>query len=165
MREVGNVQHCVSSIVLDPQQDRHHYHLVYATRSLKGLMAFRQVEEKALVAQREMRARVRAERRMARSDQLKLYDGDVLDTRYMDELIERYQKQAQEQVTDLLQQRTSVPYDDVVARGLSFPTISNNIVKQWLKEWKRKGLVEFQGLKPGARVPKVNSQHAVRWLE
>lgn len=165
VREVGGFEHCVSSVVLDPQHDRQHYHLVYGTRSLKGLVTFREVEEKALEAQREMRTGVRASRRMERSDQLELYGGEVLDSRYMDELIERYRSQARQDVERLLQQRRVVPYEEVVSSALSSPATSHRVLKTWLKQWKKAGWVLYEGLGQREQVPKVGRRHRLRWLE
>lgn len=69
----GGYRHCVSSVVLKPTADRTHFHLVYATRSDEGLVAFREIERRGIELQREQRAKAQQRTRVDRSGQGELW--------------------------------------------------------------------------------------------
>ena len=51
LKEVGRYKYVADTVILNPYKDRTHYHLIYGTRNLAGLLAFREVERKAMQEQ------------------------------------------------------------------------------------------------------------------
>lgn len=163
VREAGGFPFCASTIVLDPIANRTHYHLVYATRSLRGLATFREVERSAMTEQEDLHGATRQEHRVAQSAQGELFAPHVIEASYVGELRTRYRDQAQAHVREQLTRMHQVPYEEVVKTALHFPMTAESDLKEWLKAWKSRGEVEFVGLDARERVPKINRHHAIRW--
>jgi three-Cys-motif partner protein len=165
VRTVGNFSHCTSTIVLHPGNDRTHYHLVYATRSLQGLLTFREIERDAMKAQSEVRAHTKRANRLVKTKQPEMFAPIVLDTPFIDELEERYRTRAEAETRlRLAPIGAEIPYDDLVGVALSWPTVNERILKEWLKSWQSTGEIELLGLSRGERVPKPERGHRVRRL-
>lgn len=159
LKVAGNFKHVVSAVVLNPLQDRTHFHLVYATRSDKGLQVFRQTERTALSHQAELRAVAEQRKREARG-QRDLFAAPVLAKPYIDELRQRYLGRAEEVIRQATPIGAQTPFNDVAIAGMLVPTISDQDVKDILKAERREGLVDFPGL--GAReVPQFGSNALV----
>ncbi|MBK8265287.1 MAG: three-Cys-motif partner protein TcmP [Nannocystis sp.] len=160
----GGFNHVGATIVLHPQQDRTHYHLVYATRSLHGLIAFRDSERKAFGAQHEVRAGARQRSRIDRNHQTELFTAPVMETPYMDLLRERYQSRARAAVEATLEEaRGEVPFDDIIGVALAFPLTSLSDLKSWLEDLKKQGRVTFVGQGAKERALKEGSKHRLSW--
>jgi len=164
VREEGNFQHVASAVVLNPQADRTHYHLIYGTRSLKGLITFREIEAKALQVQRDVRAKARAETRTERTGQLDLLEPAVTDTPYVSELMGRYQTRAFEQLAEALGTMGSIPYDEAICIALQSPMTAQRDVNAWLTERCEQGDLVVEGLVGRQRMPKLRAGHRLRWL-
>jgi len=57
VREVGNFTYTCPAVVLNPTEDRTHFHLIYATRHPKGVEVFKEVEKRAFEFQNDVRAK------------------------------------------------------------------------------------------------------------
>lgn len=161
--QAGDFTHCAATIILNPRHDRTHYHLVYATRSLHGLVAFRETERKATPEQREARAEARQRERVSTRGQGELFAAPVMETSYMAELQDRYQQRARAAVTTTLRERGEVDFDALVAIALQHPMTSLNDLKGWLGGWREHGAVEFVGLAGGERALAITRNHRLRW--
>lgn len=159
----GAFAHCAPTIVLHRHRDRTHYHLVYATRSLHGLIAFRETERQATPEQREVRAQAKQRERLSASPNLELFDAPVMDTSYMAELQQRYHGKARGAVAKILQEHKEIDFETLVATALRQPMTCLGDVKEWLNDWRSRGTVEFLGLNAGERALAVGKKHRVRW--
>ena len=166
VREAGGFKHVVSTVVLHPDRDRTHYHLIYATRSDAGLIAFRDVEAKALPQQQQIRAEKRRKKDQA-DDQIQLFEDDVLDASvsdYVTELMERYGALAEADAESRLKRGRPVPYDDLLSAALQFPTYSEKRLKEWIDDRRRAGHVQVDGLQGREYKPKRGKNHRIRWI-
>lgn len=136
----GPFPHTASTVVLNPKRDRTHYNLIYATRSIVGLQEFRRVEGKALELQEVVRSELQQQVRKQRG-QRELFDSRTLSTRYLDQLTQRYHEQAENELDDMFRGRGTLDYDDVAARLMEFPMVSERQVKDWLKERRKTGAI------------------------
>lgn len=164
VREVGGFAHCVSTVVVKPWNDSTHYHLVFATRSLKGLTTFRETEREAMSLQQTARAEAKQRKRES-GGQLELLGPTEMDSDYLTELCTRYQRKAHEAVDVALSKGGEIPYDALVATALSCPMTSERELKAWLDDLRKAGRIELLGLAPRARVPKVGENHRIRQLK
>lgn len=163
IREVGRFSHCGSTIVFDPQDDRTHYHLIYATRSRKGLIAFREIERGALRVQKEVRATAKESRRVDRTSQFGLFDPSTMDTPYLETLRGRYRDLARaDLLTELGPCGSEISYEMAVDCGLRRPMVSERDVKDLLAVLQREGRIEFVGLGEGKWRPKLGGDHRIR---
>lgn len=163
VREAGEFAHCAATVILNPQHDRTHYHLVFATRSLHGLIAFRETERESLPEQFEARAGARQRERVMKKGQLEILEAPAWETPYMAELQQRYQRRAREAVEGELRAGGEVEFDALVALALQQPMTSLADLKAWLGNWRRDEAVEYLGLAQGERVPAVKRGHRLRW--
>jgi three-Cys-motif partner protein len=154
VKAAGGFSHCTSAVIVNPSVDRTHYHLVYATRSVEGLVTFRDVERQAAETQRTLRGEVRARKELERSAQMPLFHQEPADSGYVDLLRERYRGRAEAALLAHLAKVDAAAYDDVLCDGLLFPFVSETIFKQILKRLQTEGTIEISGLKARERVPK-----------
>ena len=163
VRKAGNFAHVASAVVLHPKDDRTHFYLVYATRSLEGLRTFREIEDKAMQAQEKAHNRARQRSRVERTGQREMFGATVLGSSHQASLQTRCYGRARAAVQHLLTTQDVVPYDRLVVFALGHPMTSERRLKLWLKAWKASGDVEYLGLEAGKRVPKLRKGHTVRW--
>lgn len=157
---VGRYTYSASAIVLNPNKDRTHYHLVYATRSLKGLITFRETEAAAFPKQQRLRADVKRRQ----DTQKDLFSPAVLDSSlfdYSEVLRRRHHARADQHLKDLLSQGIPVPYEQVVAEALRFPMFSELDLKGWIS--RNAANLALLGLQGKERVLKLNRGHLLRW--
>jgi len=159
IRAEGRFSYCVSTVVLHPQVDRTHFHLVYATRSRRGLVAFREIERRAMREQRSVRATAKQATRAA--FQPALFAAEVLDTPYVEELATRYADRARNAVIEALGRTERMTYEHLVDQALLWPMVSETDLKVWLSEWCASGRVALHGLTGRERTPKLGAGHTV----
>lgn len=72
LRAAGGFNHVTSTRILKPLHDRAYFHLIYGTRSPKGIFEFREVERKVFTEQEHVRAIAQREDRETRTGQTEL---------------------------------------------------------------------------------------------
>jgi three-Cys-motif partner protein len=94
IRASGRFAYVTSTKILKPLQRRAYFHLIYATRSPKGIEEFRDVERRPVMTQEEVRAIAQREHRVQRTGQGELPFGDlnILSSSVEDERVAQYQK-------------------------------------------------------------------------
>lgn len=134
--EVGRFPYVATTVILHPTKDKAHFHLVYATRHLKGIEVFKNAERKALRLSESLRADARRRARESASGQIEFFDGSALpEIGYLAELQVHYERLALRAISDLLQEKKGeLPYDQVYATALRFPMVQEKFLKKWLKE-------------------------------
>ncbi|MCB9793075.1 MAG: three-Cys-motif partner protein TcmP [Alphaproteobacteria bacterium] len=165
LKSRGNFAHVGSAVILNPSMDKTHFHLIYGTRSLHGLVAFRDVEWSVFHKQTEVRDWVKQRKEEDRTRQFGLFGATEVSrsTTYNNMLVRRYQDPAEQCIQTLLRTKQDVSYDDLLAEALSYPLTRRALVNEWLTEWAREGRVELVGLGPRERVLKPEKGHRVRW--
>lgn len=161
--KAGGFEHCAPTVVLNPRHDRTCYHLVYATRSLHGLIAFRDTEREATPEQREVRAEAKQRERLMKGGQFEMFAAPVMETSYMAELQQRYHHRARAAVASRLCEGGEVELHALIATALQQPMTCLADLKDWLNDWREAGAVEFLGLGPGERALSVQKKHRLRW--
>lgn len=158
---VGGFPHVCNSIVLNPDKDSTHFNLIYATRSLKGVEAFKGVERRALEHHEHTRAQLRGSK-IERRDGPFLFGPEAFASRHYDMLRNRYLARARRAVADALNLRASVGYDEAFAIAMAHPLVWEADLKNWVQSWKSEGAVDVVGLKRGERVPKLKHGHILK---
>src|SRR5262245_64036600 len=74
VRQAGRYRHTCSAVVLYPEVDRSYFHLIYATRSRRGVQVFKEVERNAVEVMEKARAGEQQRRRVNRTKQPELFD-------------------------------------------------------------------------------------------
>jgi len=160
----GNFSYVCSAIVLHPEIDRTHFHLIYATRNPKGVEVFKDAEKKAMEVQEAARAGAHQRRRQVRTGQLDLLGSqDLHDPSHYNALRERYLAKSRSTVLSALEARRRVPYDDAWALALSQPMAWESDLKEWIKEWQKQGHLTVEGMRPRQRVPHRGEENLLIW--
>lgn len=142
----------------NPIADRTHFHLVYATRSIKGLEVFKDAEKQALIRAGAIRADAQRRDREARTSQAEFLTGsDAPATAYLEELAAHYAALARNSVQQLIREKRLLPYDTVYAVGMCFPLVRLASLREWIAE-----IADVENLGPSDRVAKVGSGHRVK---
>ena len=159
----GDYRYVCPAIVLHPKFNRTHFHLIYATRSPKGVEVFKSVEKKAMVVMEKDRAAVQQRKRVAKSGQQELsFAVEAMhDSHHYDSLRDRYLEKAKLKVLELLRSRGQVPFDDLWTETLSEPLVWESDLKDWIRQWAKEGTVQVEGMGPRDRVPKREANHRV----
>lgn len=163
VKEVGGFRHVCSAIVLKPEQDRTHFHLIYATRSQKGVEVFKEAEKSAMAVQESARAQAQERARVNQTGQPSLLSSDELhDPSHYDSLRDRYLGKARALVLSSLQTRGRVSYDEAWALAMSQPLTWESDLKSWIAEWRDR--VRVEGMKPRQRVPHLGESNTLVWI-
>jgi three-Cys-motif partner protein len=154
----GNFPHVPITLIPHPTNDRTHFHLVYATRHLKGVEVFKEAERKILYLAGEIRADAKRRKREARTNQSEFFDGtDLPETNYLQEQSTHYSALAREKVLDLLRAKGEVGYDEAYATAMRFPFVQTPALRDWILE-----IADFTNLGEREKVPKPNSGHRIK---
>jgi three-Cys-motif partner protein len=165
VKKTGGFTHTCSAPVLFPEFDRSYFHLIYATRSRKGVEVFKSVEKRAMEVMEERRSEAKQRKRVKRTRQPELFPATQMPhSRPIDELRLRNKGRAQQMILDLLKAEKRVPYERVWDLALCFPLVWDSDVKDWIKQWKAKGWIIIEGMKAGQRVPKLDEQNFLVWI-
>jgi three-Cys-motif partner protein len=166
--KTGHFNHTAAAMVLDRLFDRTRFHLIYATRSDKGIEVFKEAERKAMEEQERERAKAQQERREAKTGQRSFLSAEAFyNPNFYESLRERYLAKAKARVLETLQtSRQPVPYDGVWAIALESPLVWEGDLKEWVAQWRNKDnpTVDVLGLRPKQRVPKRGENHFLVWL-
>lgn len=156
--EVGRYSYVPITLVPHPVADRTHFHLVYATRSIKGLEVFKDAEKHALTRAGAIRADAQRRDREARTSQSEFLTGsDAPATAYLEELAKHYAALARTAVQQLIRKKRVVPYDAVYATGMCFPLVRLASLRDWIAE-----IADTENLGPSDRMAKIDSGHRVK---
>ncbi len=162
----GKFRFTAQAIVLHPENDRTHFHLIYATRNATGIAVFKEAEKAAMKEMQQVRAEARKrkhEKRMPVSGEL--FGAEVLhSTTYFDSLRERYTTKSKSKLLQLLEANKKTSYDEAFVRALEEPLVWESDLKEWIEEWKINGLLSIENLKPRQRVPKRSEGIDLIWL-
>lgn len=159
---VGSYKYVCPAIVLHPQINRTHFHLIYATRSPKGVEVFKQVEKKAMPMMEQTRAKAQQRKRVQKTGQSELFASDAMHNEdYYESLRDRYIRRTRDQVLQLLQTQRRILFDALWVTALSAPLVWESDLKDWISDWRKAGVVEVEGLGPRERVPKREASHWV----
>jgi hypothetical protein len=164
VKHVGSFTHISSAIVLHPEKDRTHFHLIYATRNAKGVEVFKEAEKKAMPVMQQARGEARKRKREEKTGQIELSLGEAAhDPTYFNSLRTRYIDQAREAVSRLFQEKGRVSYDDVWSLALTFPMVWETDLHEWIHDWKSQGILEMTGLKTPMTKPKRDKGIFCAW--
>ncbi len=165
IRLTGGYKYVCAAIVIHPQIDRTHFHLLYATRNPTGVKEFKQIEKKAMEFMKKARGDAQKRKRVDDTAQGELFDADAMhSTQHYDALRTRHLTAAKADMEQRLQTHGTVEYDDAWDAALFHPLVWESDLKDWVANWRKDGQLKVNGLKRGERVPKRGAGHQLVWL-
>jgi hypothetical protein len=157
---MGRFTQICSAIILHPELNRTHFHLIYATRNLKGIEVFKDAEKRAMAVQETARGEAERRRRETRTGQLDLLaSGELHDHSHYHSLRERYLAKSQGAVWRALQAQRKILYDDAWTIALHEPMVWESDLKDWINKWAGAGQLEVVGMRDRQRVPHRHEQN------
>ncbi len=164
VKKTGRFDFACSAIVLHPEIDRTHFHLIYATRNVKGVEVFKDVERKAMELMEQARADAQQRKRVQKTQARELFGSDVrYESTLYEELRDRYLSQAKQRIQETLTARRRVLYDEIWLLALSFPLVWERDLKAWIADWLEHGSLHIEGMKPRQRVPHREEANFLEW--
>lgn len=162
----GSFEYVRTAIVLHPEIDKTHFHLIYATRNRKGVEVFKDAEKNAMRVMESARADVQKRERQRKMGQGELFSSETLSrsTQY-ESLRQRYTCRSRDRVLGRLRSAGQLTYDEAWDVALSEPLVWESDLRDWIKQWKQGGQVRIEGLKPREYTPKLNKHHMLVWQE
>jgi three-Cys-motif partner protein len=162
LARIGNFEYVCKALVLNPEIDKTHYHLVYATRNLKGVEVFKQAESKAMKQMNVTRSEIHQRKREEKTQQKELFDAAVIQSStYYGSLRAFFIRKGRAEVWKLLSSRREALYDQLWGTAMQFPLVWGSDVKNWLIEWQEAGKIKMPDLRSRERVPKLRSGHRI----
>lgn len=122
-----------SAVILEPQEDKIRYFLVYATHHPRGIEVFKMAENKAA----NMQEVVRQEKLVQKTGQTGFdFAEDRPLSSYTFRLYQRYRYRARERVIEYLKKspQTKVPYSQLFCEAMAFPLVTPHDLQTWLDE-------------------------------
>lgn len=164
LAKAGGFSYVASAIVLNPTKARTHFHLIYATRSRKGLEVFKAAEKKAMEAMERARGEIRRKNKYG-DDQM--FIGGLspvdADSEHYTSLREQCLYESKCRIQQMLSKGEAVTYDEAWCCALKQPLTWESDLKDWLKEWQKSGAVVLVGMEERQRVPQRGQGIHLRW--
>lgn len=142
-RAAGSFQHVVSTKIDKSTADRPHFFLAYGTKDRAGLLAFREIEYRALKEHARNRSAAKARAREAKWKSGELFaefDADV-QASSIDDLVKIQKSAAQDHLLALLESVGPLRFTSVVDRLLEAFMLRETNVKDICVELSKQGLV------------------------
>lgn len=159
----GNFRFASAAVVLHPEKDRSHFHLIYLTRDPRGIDVFKEAERKSMPEMESARAHAQQRKRVKKTRQTELFSGDDIPSTHFESLRERYTSLANANLLDQLKTRGKVEYDAAWSNALRLPLVWESDLKSWIEEWRKSGMIQLHGMKPNQRVPQLGQRIELVW--
>ncbi len=163
--KTGHFNYTAAAMVLHPLVDCTRFHLIYATRSEKGIEVFKEAEKKAMEKQEHERAEAQYKRRETKTLQRSFFSAEEsYDPSFYESLRDRYLAQSKKHVLQMLSVNKRNLYDEIWAAALEFPLVWESDLKEWIAEWEKEKLLSIEGKKtPRQKVPHRNEGNFLVW--
>jgi three-Cys-motif partner protein len=162
IRQVGGFRYVCALPVMKADRDSFQFHLIYATRHLKGVEKFKEVERRAARQTEVIRAEKQQKKREKRSRNLDLFTPEIRyqETRYQ-RLKGKNKGLAGSAVMNLIKTRDSLSYDECWAEAMQFAAVYESDLRGWLAAAESQNLVRIAGRKTSAEVLKIRANHTI----
>jgi three-Cys-motif partner protein len=164
VRKAGHFNYVCTLPVMKPTQDAFQFHMIYATRHVKGVEVFKAAEKHTIPFMHETRAKAQERRRFLRSGQHSMFDATAS---YREMKYTRHQLRnlavAKAELRSKLQAELKVLYDDAWATAMQHSGVMDADFREWIQEWKNAGLLQITNQAPRQRLARRGNQQYLRW--
>lgn len=163
VRQAGKFNYVCTLPVMKSTEDAFYFHMIYATRDVKGVEVFKETEEHVIPFMQKMRAYAQERKRYSQTGQGGLFGPEVS---YKETRFTRYRARslelAKSQLRANLAKSLKLSYDEAWALAMQHSAVLETDVRLWLAEWEAAGLLEITNRQPRQRFPNRNrGQHLV----
>lgn len=155
LAEAGDFEYVARAIVLYENKDRTYFNLVYATRNLKGIDAFKDAEKSAmrLMEQSRVNHMISKHRAPGQGDLFEPTAYGLKETAHYAEIKSRHGGEARDRVRKCILKSRKVEYDTIWYEAMRSPLIWSKDLNDWIEEWQ--GSLDLEGMREGQRVPQI----------
>lgn len=162
VRTAGGFDYVCPAIVLQPEKNRTHFHLLYATRNSKGVEEFKKAEKQAMAQMELKRGEARQRKRHLQTGQRELFSAeDMHDPGYYDDLRQRHCQAVMNEVRTALSSGSRVRYGILWEKTLLHPLVWESDLSRWIKDWEKAGQVRIEGLASPRHKLRREAEHYV----
>jgi len=155
----GRFDYDSAAVVPRPDKERIQFHLIYLTRSRKGVSAFKDAEKSMVEEMPGIRGRAKQRRRVEQSGQQEFQAMAETPSLYLDRIAARCRGAAWKQIQQEIEKSQRLPYDRAFDIAMTYPLVWEQHLKEWILE---NSSIVIDGLGPKERVPKIGKGHALR---
>lgn len=146
IQKAGGYSFVCYTPVLHREDDTTHFHLIYASRSEKGVEVFKDAERRAVEVMEEKRAEVQHAKRASGGQSLLFGAKEMHDPAYYSSLRTMYLDRAKRDVQQTLAQKLLLGYDDAWRLAMKYPLVWERDLRGWIQEWRKDGKLDALGL-------------------
>ena len=155
VKRFGSIDYVTTARIKKPYQERAYFHLVYGTRSWKGVHVFRKVEKKTVPLEERVRAEAQAKLRDDPMAPLLFVDLPVAPgTRAYEQERTVSRSRGKAVLLELLRHKRRMPYRCLSAEVMQMPLVWKSDLDSWLNELRANDEIRIEGLSGRATVPK-----------
>jgi three-Cys-motif partner protein len=162
----GKFQYACTLPVLKSSQDAFHFHMIYATRNIKGVQVFKETERAVIPFMHNTRANAQARRRLEESGQQSFFDAAA---HYQEQRFTEYSRRsvtrAKLELRKLLEGVDRVSLEEAWQKAMQHSTVEKGDFRQWLTEWKSDGLLRVVSRHSGPELPKEPIDKYLEWIK
>jgi three-Cys-motif partner protein len=163
--KAGDFKYACTLPVMKSDQDAFHFHMIYATRHIRGVEVFKETEKAVIPFMHETRAKAQERRRVEQSGQSSFFPAEA---HYREKRFTRYQIRSLEaakcELRNMLETTERVLYDDAWAKAMQHSAVMEGDLREWLNEWKASGSMTFINL-PGQKLPRKGADQYLKWVK
>lgn len=161
VKKRGRFEHVVYTPVFQPEKNAIHFHLIYASRHLKGLTVFKNEEKRAVEGMESKRADAQQRKRESGGAMELFGSKELHDTRFYEALRDRYVGQLQRSAHALLAASKKTAYDKLLVAALEIPLVWESDLKELLAEKQKQGAIAYEGFATRQKVPKSGMNNLI----
>jgi len=164
VRKAGHFNYVCTLPVMKPTQDAFQFHMIYATRHVKGVEVFKAAEKHTIPFMHETRAKAQERRRFLRSGQRSMFGATA---NYREMKYTRHQLRnlavAKAELKSKLETEGELSYDDAWATAMQHSAVMDADFREWIQEWKDAGLLKITNQAPRQKLARGGNQQYLRW--
>lgn len=150
----GGYGYISTTVVPNPLKAQAHFHLIYGTRSWKGIEKFKEAEKRAFGFAGRIRKRAQRREREERTKQPELvFVEEEADSNevYLDRLRSRFLQLAQQRIRDEIDSGRKITYGSLAALFLRRPLVWESDLRSMLSQMVKAEIIDIEGATPTLR--------------
>lgn len=164
VRDAGKSSYVCTLPVMKPSHDAFQFHMIYATRNIKGVQVFKETEKHVIPFMQDTRARAQERKRYLQTGQVAMFGPETFykETRFT-QYRNRSLKFTKAELKAELVKLSTILYDDAWALAMQHSAVSEDDLRTWLAEWGAAGLLEITNEQPRQKFPTRGRGQRLVW--
>jgi three-Cys-motif partner protein len=162
VRSAGRYNFSCAVPVMDPKRDRFLFHMVFATRNIKGIEEFKEAEKNMIEVMHRLRAKAQQRRAVEAGSSGFLFDPI---TTYKEERFSRFRTNSIAALSSALEAKLKASgptfVQDLLNIGLQYSAVLRDDVSDLVFDWWEQRKVIVQGITPRQR--SLRPENTVEW--